>query len=67
MKHSPVKVDWDAYYLSRPKPRELFRYPVHRDYFCMTKPVRVFDTWSEASTFAMQHNLFMGEPMRRKG
>lgn len=61
----PLRVSLDEYYASRPKPPELFTYPVHRDYFCATKPVKVFDTWSEASTFAMQHDLFMGEPIRR--
>ena len=44
---------------------ELFRWPVHRDFLCSSKPVRVFDTWGEASTFAMQHNLYMGDPKRR--
>ena len=63
---TPFKVDLDQYYASRPKPPELFTWPVHRDYFCCTKPVAVFDTWGEASTYAMENDLFMGEPMRRK-
>lgn len=59
------RIDLDAYFASRPKPRELFVYPVHRDYFCASKPLAVFDTWSEAADYAMQNDLFLGEPIRR--
>ena len=61
----PLRVDLDALYANRPKPPELFTGSVHRDFDCISKPVAVFDTWSEASTYAMQHDLFMGEPKRR--
>ena len=57
----------DDYYQSLPDTRPRFSYPVHRDYFCCTKPVQCFDTWDEAATFAMQNDLFLGEPMRRAG
>lgn len=55
----------DMLYADAPKPRERFRYPVHRDYFCASKPLAVFDTWSEAADYAMQNDLFMGDPVRR--
>jgi hypothetical protein len=66
MKHSPIvkRSLLDELYADAPvRPR--FRYPVHRDYFCASKPLAVFDTWSEAADYAMQNNLFMGDPMRR--
>ena len=54
--------------ITRPTLRpERFRYPVHRDYFCASKPIAVFDTWGEAADYAMANDLFMGEPMRRAG
>lgn len=55
----------DALYADKPRPAELFTWPVHRDFLCSTKPVRWFDTWSEASTFAMANGLFLGNPKRR--
>lgn len=53
------------HYADAPKPREPFVWPVHRDYFCCSAPMAVFDTWGEAADYAMRHDLFMGEPRRR--
>lgn len=68
MKHSPVKVDWDAYYLSRPKPRELFLWPVTDDPVT-ERAIKWFDTHGEAVDFVSTNlgkiNLYVGEPKRR--
>ena len=65
MKHQPIRSPLDELYADKPRRPELFTYPVHRDYFCMSKPLAVFDTWGEAADYAMQNELFMGEPRRR--
>jgi hypothetical protein len=66
---TPFKVDLDQYYASRPKPPELFLWPVTNDPFTM-KPIRWFDTYGEAVDFVSENlgkvNLFVGEPKRRR-
>jgi hypothetical protein len=69
MKHSPVKVDWDAYYLSRPDPRPKMLWPVYQDTITM-RPVKWFEDYGDAASFVSANlgkaNLYIGEPKRRK-
>ena len=60
----PLRVNLDDYYASRPDTRPAMRWPIHRDFFCLEKPIAWFDSWGEAADFAMANDLFMGEPRR---
>lgn len=68
--HAPrPKVDLDAYYASRPKPRELFYWPVFDDPFFGHRPIAWFDTYGEAVSFVNEsvgkREFYIGEPRYR--
>lgn len=59
----------DMLYADKPKRPELFRWPVHDDYWCCSRPVAWFDDYGSAVDAVQQatnRNLYIGEPRRVK-
>lgn len=56
----------DVLYGDKPRRPELFRWPVHDDYWCCSKPIAWFDDYNSAVD-AVHAGIgrFIGEPRRR--